>query len=150
MLSREAIAIDAVFSNYRGATDTLGRMRVLTAALLFLGTFAAVAQKKADVQVLESKAVREIGKITMDGKVKVSGDKTLKGLVIVFDFRSAEKEVVTSQRAVIDEGTMEPGREGVFHSEMADSARAVRYTVRAFDMHEKELRVANPGPYPIE
>jgi hypothetical protein len=33
---------------------------------------------------------------------------------------------------------------------MADSARAVRYTLRAFDGHEKELRVANPGPYPIE
>jgi hypothetical protein len=45
---------------------------------------------------------------------------------------------------------METGKEGVFHSEMADSARAVRYTIRAFDNHEKELRVANPGPYPIE
>src|SRR4051795_4598948 len=125
-------------------------MRVLTAGFLLLGLFAAVAQKKPDVQVVDSKAVREIGKITVDGKVKVSGDKSLKGLVIIFDFRSAEKEVVTSQKAVIDEDTMEPGKEGVFHSEMADSARAVRYTVRAFDMHEKELRVANPGPYPIE
>ena len=72
------------------------------------------------------------------------------GLVIVFDFRSPEKEVVTSQKAVIDEDTLETGREGVFHSEMADSARAVRYTLRAFDGHEKELRVANPGPYPVE
>ena len=70
--------------------------------------------------------------------------------MIIFDFRSPEKEVVTSQKAVIDEETMETGREGVFHSEMADSARAVRYTLRAFDKHEKELRVANPGPYPVE
>ncbi|MCX6630242.1 MAG: hypothetical protein NTW28_21700 [Candidatus Solibacter sp.] len=126
-------------------------MRVLTTALLFLALFAAVAQKKpADVQILETKAVRELTKISVDGKVRVTGEKPLKGLVIVFDFRSAEKEVVTSQKAIIDEDTLETGREGVFHSEMADSARAVRYTVRAFDMHEKELRVANPGPYPVE
>ena len=125
-------------------------MRVSTTALLFLALFAAVAQKKADVQILETKAVREGAKISVDGKVRVTGEKPLRGLVIIFDFRSPEKEVVTSQKAVIDEDTLETGREGVFHSEMADSARAVRYTVRAFDMHEKELRVANPGPYPVE
>ena len=125
-------------------------MRVSTAALLFLALFAAVAQKKADVQILETKAVREGAKISVDGKVRVIGEKPLRGLVIVFDFRSPEKEVVTSQKAVIDEDTLETGREGVFHSEMADSARAVRYTVRAFDNHDRELRVANPGPYPVE
>jgi P pilus assembly chaperone PapD len=125
-------------------------MRVSTAALLFLALFAAVAQKKADVQILETKAVREGAKISVDGKVRVTGEKPLRGLVIVFDFRSPEKEVVTSQKAVIDEDTLETGREGVFHSEMADSARAVRYTVRAFDNHDRELRVANPGPYPVE
>ena len=107
-------------------------------------------EEAADVQILDTKAVREAGKISVDGKVRVTGEKPLHGLVIVFDFRSPEKEVVTSQKAVIDEDTLETGKEGVFHSEMADSARAVRYTLRAFDGHEKELRVANPGPYPIE
>ena len=125
-------------------------MRVLTAALLFFALFAAMAQKKPDVQILETKAVREGAKISVDGKVRVVGEKSLKGLVLIFDFRSPEKEVVTSQKALIDEGTMETGKEGVFHSEMADSARAVRYTIRVFDNHEKELRLANPGPYPVE
>ena len=129
-------------------------MKHPTIALLFLAFFAATAQQKArkpaDVQILETKAVREITKITVDGRVRVTGERSLRGLIIIFDFRSPEKEVVTSQKAVIDEDTLEVGREGVFHSEMADSARAVRYTVRAFDMHEKELRVANPGPFPIE
>jgi hypothetical protein len=129
-------------------------MKVLTVLSLFLALFAVAAQQKgkkpADVQILETKAVRDGTKIKVDGKVRVTGEKSLHGLVIVFDFRSPEKEVVTSQKAVIDEETMETGREGVFRSEMADSARAVRYTLRAFDMHEKELRVANPGPYPVE
>jgi hypothetical protein len=129
-------------------------MKVLTILSLFLALFAAAAQQKgkkaADVQILETKAVRDGAKIKVDGKVRVTGEKPLHGLVIIFDFRSPEKEVVTSQKAVIDEETMETGREGVFRSEMADSARAVRYTLRAFDTHEKELRVANPGPYPVE
>jgi hypothetical protein len=128
-------------------------MKVLTILSLFLALFAAAGQKgkkPADVQILETKAVRDGAKIKVDGKVRVTGEKALHGLVIVFDFRSPEKEVVTSQKAVIDEDTMETGREGVFRSEMADSARAVRYTLRAFDTHEKELRVANPGPYPVE
>ena len=129
-------------------------MKVLTVLSLFLALFAGAAQQKgkkpADVQILETKAVRDGTKIKVDGKVRVTGEKPLHGLVIVFDFRSPEKEVVTSQKAVIDEDTMETGREGVFRSEMADSARAVRYTLRAFDTHEKELRVANPGPYPVE
>ena len=129
-------------------------MKVLTILSLFLALFAATAQQKgkkpADVQILETKAVRDGTKIKVDGKVRVTGEKSLHGLVIIFDFRSPEKEVVTSQKAIIDEETMETGREGVFRSEMADSARAVRYTLRAFDTHEKELRVANPGPYPVE
>jgi hypothetical protein len=98
--------------------------------LLSLALFAAAAQQKgkkpADVQILETKAVRDGTKIKVDGKVRVTGEKPLHGLVIVFDFRSPEKEVVTSQKAVIDEDTMETGREGFFRSEMADSARAVR------------------------
>ena len=126
-------------------------MKVIAGAVLFLAVFGAVGafgQKKADVQILETKAVRDGDKITVDGRVKATS--SLRSLVVYFDFRSPEKEVVTSQKAVISEEPMQAGTEGTFHSEMADAARAVRYTVRVFDLKEKELRVANPGPYPIE
>ena len=129
-------------------------MRFAAITLALVSLFAAVAQQKqkklADVEVLESKARREDARITLDGKVRVSGEKPLKGLVMVFDFRSPEKEVVTTQKTVIDEDTLEAGREGAYHVEMADAARAVRYTVRAFDFHDRELRVSNTGPFPIE
>lgn len=118
--------------------------------LVSLGASAPQKTKKADVQVVETKARREEGKITVDGKVKVTGEKPLHGLVVVFDFRSPEKEVVTTQKTTVDEDLLETGREGSYHVEMADAARAVTYTVRAFDMHDKELRVENTGPFSIE
>ncbi len=129
-------------------------MKVSSIALLVFTLFAASAQQKpkkpADVEILETKAIREPTRITVDGKVRVTGEKSLHGLVIVFDFRSPEKEVVTTQKAVITEDTVEAGFEGAYHSEMADAARAVKYTIRAFDMHEKELKIVNTGPFPVE
>jgi hypothetical protein len=129
-------------------------MRLLGAIVLaFALLTVAVAQKQKkppDVNVVETKALRDGPKITVDGKVKCTAEKPLKGLIIVFDFRSPEKEVVTSQKTTIEEENMDPGKDGVFHAEMVDAVRAVAYTIRAFDSHEKELRVANPGPYIVE
>jgi hypothetical protein len=129
-------------------------MKASLIVLLLCALFSAGAQQKgkkpADARLLEAKVVREIGRITVDGKVRVTGEKPLHGLVIYFDFRSPEKEVVTTQKAVITEELVEAGYEGVFHSEMADAARAVKYTLRAFDAREKELRLENAGPFPIE
>jgi hypothetical protein len=129
-------------------------MRLLGATVLaFALLTVAVAQKQKkppDVDIVETKAIREQTKISVDGRVKITAEKPVRGLVIIFDFRSPEKEVVTSQKTTIQDDTMEPGREGVFHAEMVDAVRAVAYTIRAFDMHEKELRVANAGPYIVE
>jgi len=123
----------------------------LLLAVCLLSAASAQKQKKPpDVQIVETKAVRDSSKITVDGRVKVTGEKPLRGLVIYFDFRSPEKEVVTSQKTVIQDDTMDVGKEGAYHAEMVDAVRAVAYTIRAFDMHEKELRVANPGPFVVE
>ena len=128
-------------------------MKVTVIAFALVAVVALAQQKSkkpADVRVVETTARREESRITLDGKVRVTGEKPLRGLVIVFDFRSPEREVVTAQKTTVDEDTLENGREGTYHVEMADAARAVSYTVRAFDAHEKELRVENVGPFPIE
>ena len=129
-------------------------MRIVTAAILALalasGVLAQKQKKPPDVQIVETKAIRDGSKITVDGKVKVTAEKPLRGLVIVFDFRSPEKEVVTTQNTLISEDTLDAGRDGSYHAEMVDAVRAVKYTIRAFDNHEKELKVANPGPYIVE
>jgi hypothetical protein len=123
----------------------------LPIGLLLAALLPVVAQKKAaDVAVVECKARRDGANITVDGKVTITGEKVLRGLVMVFDFRSPEKAVITSQKTVVDDGTMEKGKEGVFHAEMVDSVRAVSYVIRAFDIHDKELHISNAGPFPIE
>jgi len=128
-------------------------MRYLATLLVACSLLAFSPQKSkkpGDVELFDTKVARDNGKISVDGKVRVTAEKGVRGLVIVFDFRSPEKEVVTSQKTVINEQTIESGHEGAFHNEMVDAPRAVNYTVRAFDFHEKELRVSNPGPFIVE
>jgi hypothetical protein len=70
--------------------------------------------------------------------------------VIVFDFLSPEHEVVTSQKTQVADDVVRAGREASYQTVLVDPARAVSYQVRAFDAGERDLSVANPGPYPIE
>jgi hypothetical protein len=129
-------------------------MRVILCGLLVAFCLSSGAQDKKkkppDVQVLETKGRREEGKFNLDGRVRVTAEKPLRGLVLIFDFISPEHAVISSQKTTVDEDTMKNGQEGSYHVETRDSARAVQYKIRAFDIGERELRVANDGPFVIE
>jgi hypothetical protein len=118
-------------------------------SLSILGT-GQKQKKPADVTVVEAKARRGEGKILVDGRVKVTAQKQMHGLVIVFDLLSAENGVMASEKAVVEEDWIEPGQERSYHAETSDPVRAVRYRIRAFDNGERELRAENTGPFPIE
>ena len=125
----------------------------LLAAVILALCFAATGQKKkksADVEVIETRARRVEGKITLDGRVRFTGERPAHGLVIVFDFLSPEREVVTSQKTQVADDVVRAGQEASYQTVLVDPVRAVSYQVRAFDAGERDLRVANPGPYPIE
>jgi hypothetical protein len=111
------------------------RWFAVAAAVLSLGTFG-VAQRKPEVQVLEAKARRDDGKILVDSRVRVTAAKPIRGLVIVFDLMAPENNVV--------------GQERICRSETGEHVRAVRFKIRAFDLGERDLRVGNSGPFPIE
>jgi hypothetical protein len=120
---------------------------LLAAVILSL---CAAAKKPADVEVVETRAHRVDGKITLDGRVRFTGAKPSRGLVIVFDFLSPERAVVTTQKTQVAEDVVRAGQEASYQTILVDPVRAVSYQVRAFDSGERDLRVANPGPYPIE
>ncbi len=127
-------------------------MNALAAGMLLLAMMCAAAPqkgRKADVEVLDTKARRANGEIFIDIRVRTV-DKTLHGLVVYFDLLSPENGVVTSQKAVLDEERVEPGQERSTESAASEHVRAVRYKIRAFDGNERELRIANAGPFPIE
>ena len=124
----------------------------MTLAVVSLGASGAYQKKPKppDVEVLETRAQRGDGRILVDGRVRATGEKPLRGLVVIFDLISPENGVVASVKAILDEDTVESGQERGCQSVTSDHARAVRYKIRAFDRGERELRVANGGPFPIE
>ena len=100
--------------------------------------------------MLETKARRVDDKITLDGRVRFTSERPARGLVVVFDFLSPEHAVVTSQQTQVADGVVRAGQEASYQTVLVAPARAVSYQVRAIDTTERDLRVANPGPYPIE
>ena len=127
-------------------------MRILVVAFaIALLCGAGLGQRKPpEVQVVETRASREEGKILIDGVVRCSAAKPLRGLIVYFDLLNAENGVVATENAVLEEDVIEPQQERSYHSATSDHARAVRFRVRASDKDVRELRVANGGPFPIE
>ena len=107
-------------------------------------------KKPADVEVVETRARRVDDKITLDGRVRFTGERPAHGLVIVFDFLSPEHEVVTTQKTQLADDVVRAGREASYQTVLVDPVRAISYRVRAIDGGDRDLNVANPGPYPIE
>ena len=122
-------------------------------AVIFALCISAPAQRRKkppDLAVIETKVERSEGRIMADGRVRNTGEKPISALTVVFDFLSPEGEVVNSLKAAIDEDVLLPGQEGGFRAETKEFPRAVRYRIRAFDEHERELRAVNTGPFAIE
>ena len=127
------------------------RLFLLAAVVLSLCASAPGQRKKpADVEVVETRAHRVDDKITLDGRVRFTGERPAHGLVIVFDFLSPEHEVVTTQKTQLADDVVRAGREASYQTVLVDPVRAISYRVRATDAGDRDLNVANPGPYPIE
>src|SRR5215467_13483278 len=76
--------------------------------------------KPPDVEVLEASAHRGETRISLDGRVRNTGEKQIKKLTIIFHFMAPGKQVITSQSAAVDEELLAPGEESVFHMELND------------------------------
>lgn len=125
-------------------------MRYFAAAsLLLLAGTLALAQKMHDVDVLESKAKRvEEGRLSIDGRVRVG--KPIKGLTLTFDFYTSDGELLSSQRAAVEDETLKRGEESAFHAETENPPGSVRFKIRAYDGIGRQLRVGNEGPFVID
>ena len=124
-------------------------MRYLMGVLLVAAVCLPAADRKPkgkkppDIEVLELKVRRVEGKVTLDGRVRNGGEKTLTGVVVIFDFLAPGNVPLTTQKTNLDEEHLEPGKEATFRAEMVDPVRAVECVLSgAVDRGERDLRLA--------
>jgi hypothetical protein len=136
-------------------------MAVTRRAVLFLLPLLALAadkQKKpeklkpgiAEVVEISVRRSAEERVIAIEGRVRNSGEKPIKGLTLVFSIVAPGGEEVSRQHGSIEDDPLEPGEESEFHWQMADHARGVQVRVAASNHDGFEVAVEKPGPYVIE
>jgi hypothetical protein len=128
-------------------------MKAALAILLVVAACVTAADRKRrppDLEIVEVKAQRAQGRVTVDARVRNTSERVIRGLVLVFDFMATGKAVITSQKADIEERELEPGDEAAVQGMLVDPVRAVEYRVGAVDQNGRHLRVSRPGPHPIE
>jgi hypothetical protein len=137
----------------------LGKLTTMRGLAFILSVFSLCAiaadqgqkgKRPPDVTVVEAKAHRIEDKISVDGKVKITAEKPLKGLVLAFDFLDHDNGVLTTGKDEISDDTLRSGESPSFRSEIVNPPGAIKFKIRAFDAGDKELRIANPGPFIIE
>jgi len=130
-------------------------MKWCVTLLLLVASFSSQGQqqrKQRDflrLDVVEMKAVRAEGRITLDGEVRNSGTRPLTKVVLLFDFLDADRKTISRRRGAIEEAVLEPGDSSTFHFYVPDHARAVEVRVAA-EQRGLEMDVAKSGPFPVE
>jgi hypothetical protein len=105
--------------------------------------------KRPQVEVLQLAAARHTdGTMSIDGRIKYTGEKPVGDLVLVFHLLAPGNEIVSSEHGALDE-ELEPGDETEFHWETRDNPRAVRLKVGAQYLSGTEVEVVKAGPYTI-
>jgi hypothetical protein len=108
------------------------------------------AKKPADATIVQAEARRAPERIEVDARVRATGEKPLHGLVLLFDLLSPEGGVVATVNLTVDDETLTAGDERSCRAEASEHVRAVKFRIRAFDTNQRELRLDNTGPFPIE
>lgn len=106
--------------------------------------------RPAEIEVLAASAHRTQGMINADGRVRNVGERAAVKLVLLFDFMTTGRRVITTQRGAVEPEVLEPGQEVEFRVEMKDAVRAVEFRIQAEEIDGRELKVSRGGPFPIE
>lgn len=124
---------------------------VLVAAIAVCASGAEKKKKLPELEILDLKVHRLDGKVTIDGRVRNTGEKKLQGVIVIFDFLATGNAVITTQKTTLDEETLDPGGEAAFRGELIDPVRAVECRINtAEDKGGRDLRLAKSVKVPIE
>ena len=123
---------------------------LILASLLFSQNKKRKPPKPPDLQILKVDARRTDAGISIDGKVKNTGEKPQIGIVLLIDFLAPGKEVLTTKNGPVEADELAPGEESDFRLQINDQIRAVHIRFNAEDKDKRDLRVENAGPFTIE
>jgi hypothetical protein len=126
-------------------------VKTLWITLIFaLAAISNAADKKAAIEIVEASAHRGENTISIEGRLRSANDKPIRGLTLLIDFMAPGRQVVTTQKARIDEEILAPGDESVFRLELKAPPRSVEFQINAVDGSGRDQRVGNSGPFPID
>lgn len=124
---------------------------VLFSAFLLLTAGEKKEKPKPAVVELQGLKVAVDGThISIEGELRNKGERTIEKLVLLFHFFDTSHQQITILKLEIDDETIDPGEEAEIHAEANEPPRSVSMEVTAADRGEKDLKIVNPGPYPIE
>jgi len=113
--------------------------------------FGEKKPKMPEVSVIQFTAHRSDDLVLVDGKFKNVGEKPIRRMIYVIDFLATDgKQVLTTQRAEIEDEVLEPGAEAEAHGQVRSPAGATSLTLRFEDAGGRALRTGTARPYPIE
>jgi hypothetical protein len=124
--------------------------------LLLALTPALIAQKNKqqlrdpEIQVLEATVRRDEGRITIDARLKNTGEKPARDLRIFYEVLDSDRQVLTRQRGGIEQKDLDPEDEVEVQAQMHFHARAVSVRVEFEDGAGRNLKGTNTGPFVIE
>ena len=123
---------------------------LILASLLYPQTRKRKSPKPPDLQILKVEVHRTDSGISIDGKIRNTGEKPLAGVVLLIDFLAPGKEVLTTKNGPVESELLAPGDEADFRLQINDQNRAVHIRFNAEDKDKRDLRVENAGPFTIE
>jgi uncharacterized protein (DUF58 family) len=130
------------------------RLVLLLAPALMLAAAGKKARRRSRTWIemveLTIRRVPEDGTVSVEGRVRNSGERPIRGLYVVFHVLAPGGEEVARQRGNVEDDPFEPGQEYEFHWQMKDPVRGVAVQVAARDAGGFEVEVQKAGPYTIE
>ena len=127
----------------------LGFVWLLLATLLF-SQEKKRKLKPPEVEISSVAIRRDVDAITLDGRVRNTGERPAVGIVLSFHFFAPGRQPLTTQKGALDADSLEPGEEREFRFQVQSPPRAIEVTIEAIDGQHRDLKVIKPGPYRIE
>ncbi|MBM3783210.1 MAG: hypothetical protein FJW30_02560 [Acidobacteria bacterium] len=129
----------------------LGAAFVLLATLLYPQPKKSKKEPKAPELTVEKIEIKRDGEvILLDGVVKNSSMRTMRGLTLHFEFFAPNRKSLTILNGPVESAVVEPEEEAEFRLQVRAPHAAVSLVIEARDKDSRDFIVANNGPHPIE